>query len=373
LLSSNRKLSNSQKTSAISSSLSNVHNYALKTERVSSSANSAILTTAKPKIKIDHSIITANKDKVYLWILDQSKEFKHKYFNKLVESDKLDKTDSKKSGQKRETKLVKNNNDGLDVLEKIKASVLELDMVKNSSDAKVNDTFLKSLKKINNILHETDISSFEMIHSGLIEKLLSLLKVDNEASNNQSKFQSSNFIPSSSTKINPSYFVDLNRLVTDEFKVLKLKQFLNVFLNLPLTYYTEETNSNLQKAKSNFTCTYFSLFVSKLHNCVNQLEQYAVRVHDVPNSIGNGKAAIKFFNTHQIKCLLQRYPSTENEAKSTTESSLSTSNSSSNLRQWKSGNVKIDPLAYVGTIEKYLLVRGIHKPVNANINCNFEF
>jgi hypothetical protein len=96
----------------------------------------------------------------------------------------------------------------------------------------------------------------------------------------------------------------------------------------------------------------FLILINKLHNCVNQLEQFAVRVHDVPNSVGCGKNAIKFFNTHQLKCLLQRHPSVPS----------SSSSSSSGLRQWKGGHVKVDPLALVGTIEKYLLMRGIHKP-----------
>lgn len=89
------------------------------------------------------------------------------------------------------------------------------------------------------------------------------------------------------------------------------------------------------------------------------MEQFAVKVHDIPSSIGYGKTAIKFFTTHQIKCSLQRHPSIS-----------STGNISSPLRQWKGGYVKVDPLAVVGTIEKYLLMRGIHKPQNTNTNSN---
>ena len=346
LFSSIRK-PNSQKISSSSSNIhSNVHNYALKTGTASSAQATVPASNVQSKTKIDPSIIIAYKDKVYEWILDQSKQFKQKYFEKPIESEKIDKTDSKKSNPKKDSRLSKTNDD-LSVLEKIKASALELEIFKisNESDTKTNDRYMKSLKKINNILHETDISSFEMIHSGLIEKLLAFLSFSDDMNNSQRKFCPINFSLPPSTKINPSYLIDINNLICNEFIALKLKQFLNVFLNLPLSFYNEENIiKNDLPTKTNFTCKYFSLLVSKLQNCVNQLEQYAVRVHDVPNSIGSGKAAIKFFNTHQIKCLLQRYPSVDTTTSITTTgpSIMTSSSSSSSLRQSKLGNVKVD-------------------------------
>lgn len=53
-----------------------------------------------------------------------------------------------------------------------------------------------------------------------------------------------------------------------------------------------------------------------------------------------GSQALKFFNTHQLKCQLQRHPDCIN------------------VKQWKGGPVKIDPLALVQAIERYLVVRG---------------
>lgn len=47
-----------------------------------------------------------------------------------------------------------------------------------------------------------------------------------------------------------------------------------------------------------------SALVSKLNACVSQLEQFAVKVHDLPgagNVGGRGTSALKFFNTHQLK------------------------------------------------------------------------
>lgn len=54
-----------------------------------------------------------------------------------------------------------------------------------------------------------------------------------------------------------------------------------------------------------------------------------------------GSQALKFFNTHQLKCQLQRHPDC------------------TNVKQWKGGPVKIDPLALVQAIERYLVVRGV--------------
>lgn len=84
-------------------------------------------------------------------------------------------------------------------------------------------------------------------------------------------------------------------------------------------------------------------YIFFLLGCVSQLEQFPVKVHDLPASSGAGRggtSALKFFNTHQLKCNLQRHPDCNN------------------LKQWKGGTVKIDPLALVQAIERYLVVRG---------------
>lgn len=52
-------------------------------------------------------------------------------------------------------------------------------------------------------------------------------------------------------------------------------------------------------------------------------------------------SALRLFTTHQLKCHLIRHPQCKT------------------LKQWNSGPVKIDPLALVSAIEKYLLLRGI--------------
>ena len=95
---------------------------------------------------------------------------------------------------------------------------------------------------------------------------------------------------------------------------------------------------------------HLTALIGKLSGCVNQLEQFPVRVHDLPAPAGtsgasggyfrSGTSALRFFNTHQLKCNLQRHPSCNS------------------VKQWKGGPVKIDPLALVQAIEKYLVIRG---------------
>jgi hypothetical protein len=122
---------------------------------------------------------------------------------------------------------------------------------------------------------------------------------------------------------------------------------MNSLLNLPMSQQTGVKAEIKQESAAESQSNLFQTLVSKLHNCVNQQEQFAVRVHDVPNSVSSGKNAIKFFSTHQLKCALVRHTSVA---------------SGGELRQWKGGHVKVDPLALVSTIEKYLLMRGIYKP-----------
>ncbi|XP_050295827.1 E3 ubiquitin-protein ligase TRIP12 isoform X2 [Anthonomus grandis grandis] len=158
-----------------------------------------------------------------------------------------------------------------------------------------------ALVELRDILIESDISPFEVNYSGLIKALL-------------------------------AYLAD----VTGPFdRDQRLRIFLNVFAELPL-------ESNVREI-SEVNSTWMGALVSKLNGCVSQLEQFPVKVHDLPASSGAGRgdtSALKFFNTHQLKCLLQRHPSCHN------------------LKQWKGGTVKIDPLALVHAIEKYLIVRG---------------
>lgn len=162
---------------------------------------------------------------------------------------------------------------------------------------------LLALKELRDILIESDISPFEVNHSGLIRAMLTYMAND------------------------------ANQLVE---RADRLRMFLHVFANLPLD---ANFSSNVSPAINSAP---FSAFVAKLNGCVTQLEQFPVKVHDFPAGVGgrSNTSALKFFNTHQLKCNLQRHPEC------------------TNLRQWKGGTVKIDPLALVQAIERYLVVRG---------------
>ncbi|XP_011294459.2 E3 ubiquitin-protein ligase TRIP12 isoform X4 [Musca domestica] len=172
--------------------------------------------------------------------------------------------------------------------------------------AKLSGSFpdiLEALFELKSILLESDISPFEVNHSGLIKAML-------------------NFMTSEEGLVD---------------RDARLRAFMHVFAGLPL-----ETLVKVGHLPS-IDATAFAAFVAKLNACVTQLEQFPVKVHDFPAGPGGGRSntsALKFFNTHQLKCNLQRHPDCNN------------------LRQWKGGTVKIDPLAMVQAIERYLVVRG---------------
>ncbi|KAG4072120.1 hypothetical protein HA402_015619 [Bradysia odoriphaga] len=163
------------------------------------------------------------------------------------------------------------------------------------------DDCVKALRELRDILIESDISPFEVNHSGLIKSML--------------------------------YFManEHGIVARDD----RLRAFLHIFAGLPL-------DSSYSGPVPVLRSSSFSAFVAKLNGCVTQLEQFPVKVHDFPAGTGgrSNQSALKFFNTHQLKCNLQRHPDC------------------TNLRQWRGGTVKIDPLAMVQAIERYLVARG---------------
>uniref|UniRef100_A0A182NQL1 E3 ubiquitin-protein ligase n=1 Tax=Anopheles dirus TaxID=7168 RepID=A0A182NQL1_9DIPT len=165
---------------------------------------------------------------------------------------------------------------------------------------------LGALQELRDILMESDISPFEVNHSGLIRAMLNYMANDE------------------------------NPLVE---RATRLRMFLHVFAGLPLEASYSHVGAGAPACMAGAA---FSALVAKLNGCVTQLEQFPVKVHDFPAGVGgrSNTSALKFFNTHQLKCNLQRHPEC------------------TNLRQWKGGTVKIDPLALVQAIERYLVVRG---------------
>lgn len=137
------------------------------------------------------------------------------------------------------------------------------------------------------IVLSSDISSFEVNHSGMVDALLMYL-----------------------TRLDDQFAeVDRNQ---------RLRNFIRVFANCPVRWREiielnyrwlngEELNVPFLLLQVNFEVpvndrdvTAFSALVNKLNCCISQLEQFPVKVHDLPAGAGS-TTALKFFNTHQLK------------------------------------------------------------------------
>ncbi|KAG2462275.1 TRIPC ligase, partial [Polypterus senegalus] len=202
--------------------------------------------------------VSNNRDKIKAWIKEQASRFVERYFN----SEHID-----------------SSNPALNVLQRLCTATEQLNLQMDGG--------VECLVEIRSIVSESDVSSFEIQHSGFVKQLLLYLtcKSDKDAALGHEAYG----------RIEPS----------DNGPLMAL--------------------------------------VHKMNNCLSQMEQFPVKVHDFPSGNGTGSRgsqALKFFNTHQLKCQLQRHPDC------------------TNVKQWKGGPVKIDPLALVQAIERYLVVRG---------------
>ncbi|XP_060902297.1 E3 ubiquitin-protein ligase TRIP12 isoform X7 [Labrus mixtus] len=229
------------------------------------------LARAPPKDSISN-----NRDKIKAWIKEQASKFVERYFN---------------------SETVDGSNPALNVLQRLCTATEQLNLQVDGG--------MECLVEISSIVSESDVSSFEIQHSGLVKQLLLYLTSHS----------------------------DRDLLTRD----VRLKRFLHVFAGCPVP--GVEPVGRLDPAENG---PYLAL-VHKMNSCLSQMEQFPVKVHDFPSGNGNGSRgsqALKFFNTHQLKCQLQRHPDC------------------TNVKQWKGGPVKIDPLALVQAIERYLVVRG---------------
>lgn len=177
---------------------------------------------------------------------------------------------------------------------------------------------LGALQKLRDTLHHHDVSPFEVNHSGVLSALLQFLTgIDPEAeATARDKDSKSNETPAECEE--------------------RLRLFLHVFGEMPLV---SDCNALLTNGiPIDKDCSALAALVAKVNACVSHLEQFPVRVHDLPARPAT--SALKFFNTHQLMCDLKRHPNC------------------TNLKQWKGGVVRIDPLALVQAIERYLAQRG---------------
>eukprot|EP00795_Rhopilema_esculentum_P016382 gene16382-7784_t len=222
-----------------------------------------------------------NKGKIKSWIKDQAAKFYESYFGEQLAGD---------------------SHPALSILHRLTKAAEDLSLTR--------DTGIAALKEISDVLKEKNdhgASAFEILHSGLIKSLLRYLTIDR-----------------------PDNAVQRN---------IRIKRFLHVFLGCP----DPDLLSTRSVEPSAKPC--LPALVQKLNLCINQLEQFTVKCHDLPGAVNGsrGTSALRFFNTHQIKCNLQRH------------------NDCHILRQWKGGTVKIDPLALVQAVERYLVIRGFGK------------
>uniref|UniRef100_A0A8C7KQU2 E3 ubiquitin-protein ligase n=1 Tax=Oncorhynchus kisutch TaxID=8019 RepID=A0A8C7KQU2_ONCKI len=229
------------------------------------------LARALPKDSVSN-----NRDKIKAWIKEQACKFVARYFN---------------------NENIDGSNPALNVLQRLCTATQQLSLQMDGG--------VECLVEICSIVSESDVSSFEIQHSGLVKQLLL-------------------YLTSSSDR----------DLVSRD---VRLKRFLHVFYGCPTP--GMEPAGRLEPFENGPLLS----LVRKMNNCLSQMEQFPVKVHDFPSGNGNGSRgsqALKFFNTHQLKCQLQRHPDC------------------TNVKQWKGGPVKIDPLALVQAIERYLVVRG---------------
>ncbi|XP_028917811.1 E3 ubiquitin-protein ligase TRIP12 isoform X16 [Ornithorhynchus anatinus] len=225
--------------------------------------------------------ISSNREKIKGWIKEQAHQFVERYFS----SENMD-----------------GSNPALNVLQRLCTATEQLNLQVDGG--------AECLVEIRSIVSESDVSSFEIQHSGFVKQLLL-------------------YLTSKSEKDAVS-------------RDIRLKRFLHVFFASPPP--GEEPIGRLEPMGN----APLLALVHKMNNCLSQMEQFPVKVHDFPSgngtgssfSLNRGSQALKFFNTHQLKCQLQRHPDC------------------ANVKQWKGGPVKIDPLALVQAIERYLVVRG---------------
>ncbi|XP_025895838.1 E3 ubiquitin-protein ligase TRIP12 isoform X2 [Nothoprocta perdicaria] len=220
--------------------------------------------------------ISNNREKIKGWIKEQAHKFVERYFS----SENMD-----------------GSNPALNVLQRLCTATEQLNLQVDGGT--------ECLVEIRSIVSESDVSSFEIQHSGFVKQLLLYLTSKSEKD-----------------------------VVSRD---IRLKRFLHVFFSSPLP--GEEPLGRLEPLEN----APLLALVHKMNNCLSQMEQFPVKVHDFPSGNGTGSRgsqALKFFNTHQLKCQLQRHPDC------------------ANVKQWKGGPVKIDPLALVQAIERYLVVRG---------------
>ena len=310
------------------------HNYQQQrktsSQALSSSATANRMSQAAAA-RVDLSACALHQELVRSWILAQAKQFRAKYFAENAGSSQ----NGAQAANSNKPQSQSNNDSAKGVLERLREAS---DCISISESGPGN---LEPLTRVFSILAENDVSAFEMIHSGLVLKLAAFLK--------PVSFTPSDVVTKEQARRSVNYAADRRTLHENEKRLVNIKQFLNIFCRLPLEDEISKSSSGTNNESEslhlmNMDVRALSCLVHKLGQCVQQLETFEIRgVHDVPATAGDKNAAIKYFNTHQIKCLLQRYE--EGESKSSTAATAAATSSASvvgGLRAWKAGYVKVN-------------------------------
>eukprot|EP00092_Neocalanus_flemingeri_P014477 GFUD01015622.1.p1 GENE.GFUD01015622.1~~GFUD01015622.1.p1 ORF type:complete len:1754 (-),score=538.42 GFUD01015622.1:509-5770(-) len=254
-----------------------------------------------PPIQVSTPTHQQTREKAKIWVRDQAGRFLEQYFRESLGS----------------------RHPALTILRRLSAQVDHL--AKKPRDGE------RCLKEIQSILVENDISPFEVTQSGLVPSLLAYLTRPDTGAD-----QPAISHPQHSTTPATSHQAQDHEVL----RMTRVRTFLQVFMGCPKA-------SDSEDPPDPDTVSHFTMMVAKLNACVNHLEQFPIKMYDVasgPPGVRSAGSTLKFFKTHHLKCSLQRHPDC------------------TSLKSWKGGLVKIDPLALVQAIERYLVTRGYGKP-----------
>merc|ERR1719410_2827726 len=256
-----------------------------------------------PPIQVSAPTHQHHREKVKIWVRDQAGRFLEQHFRESLGS----------------------RHPALTILRRLSAQVDHL--AKKPRDGE------RCLREIQSILVENDISPFEVTQSGLVPSLLSYLT---KPDSNSGQGEASSSVSHSHHSTTPTTGSQDHEVM----RMTRVRTFLTVFMGCSKSADSDELPD--PDSVSNFT-----MLVTKLNACVNHLEQFPIKMYDVANGppgVRSAGSTLKFFKTYHLKCSLQRHPDC------------------TSLKSWKGGLVKIDPLALVQAIERYLVTRGYGKP-----------
>jgi E3 ubiquitin-protein ligase TRIP12 len=192
----------------------------------SAPAAASLINQVTPQQQYQIILSSQEKAKLKEWIQNQAKTFRTNYFSNISST----------------------SNHALQIIDRLASAV---DILHVGKDSIENG---KALRDIANIIAKGDVSPFEMVHSGLITKLYQYLTDDISIPNDRPE---------------------------------RLKQFLNIFINIPLEndeLALKQYIIELQHSQVNHGKTYqrnehnvLSYLINKLHGCINQLEQFPIR------------------------------------------------------------------------------------------------